>query len=184
MRLRNLLFCPELSFPRSIPREIVMTDPARRGRDVPGHAPAPALPTRTGRLITTTRGREIPEILQRRGKELVADLAARNPEILIQRSLLLNPQTDKVLDLFKSTFGMNPPQPGNRPTPAFYYDTCILQSCFRMWNCASLCRQWTSLLLPDSTEWCYFCLTFLNFIYQQFVEYITPLPDLQSLFKS
>ena len=120
MRLRNLLFCPELSFPRSIPRGIVMTDPARRGRDVPGHAPAPALPTRTGRLITTTRGREIPE---RREKEIAASLAARNPEIPTQRSRLLNPQIDKVLDLFKSTF-RNPPQPGNWPTPAFYYDTC------------------------------------------------------------
>ena len=119
MRPKSLPCCPKLSFRISIPRrEIVMTNLARR--DVPGHVPAPALPTRTGSRIATTRGREIPE---RREKEIAASLAARNPEIPTQRSRLLNPQIDKVLDLFKSTF-RNPPQPGNWPTPAFYYDTC------------------------------------------------------------
>ena len=115
MRPKNLLFCPELSFPRSIRREIEKTDPARR--DVPGLAPAPALPTLTGRLIATTRDRGIPGILQSEAR----DLAARNPVIPILRSLLL---IDKVLNLFISTF-WNPPQPGKRPTPAYYYDTCI-----------------------------------------------------------
>ena len=106
MRPRNLLFCPELSFPRSIQREIAVTDPARR--DVPGHAPAPALPTMTGRLIATIRDRGIPGILQSEAKELAANPAARNPGIPILRSLLLNLQIDQVLNLFISSFGTHP----------------------------------------------------------------------------
>ena len=125
MRPKSLLCCPKLSFRRSIPREIVMTDPARR--DVPGHVLAPALPTRTGRRIAMTRDPEIPKVHQKGEKELAADLAARNLEILIQRSQLL--KIERYFNLFKFTF-WNPPQPGNRPTPAFYYDTCIFTVLF------------------------------------------------------
>ena len=147
MRPKNLLFCPELSFPRSIQREIAVTDPARR--DVPGHAPAPALPTLTVKLIATTRGRGIPRILQSEARDLAANLAARNPVIPILRSLLL---IDKVLNLFISTF-WNPPQPGKRPTPAYYYDTCI-------YSLVLVCGVtvsppsglWLSSWLPDSPE--------------------------------
>ena len=147
MRPKNLLFCPELSFPRSIQRETAVTDPARR--DVPGHAPAPALPTLTVKLIATTRGRGIPRILQSEARDLAANLAARNPVIPILRSLLL---IDKVLNLFISTF-WNPPQPGKRPTPAYYYDTCI-------YSLVLVCGVtvsppsglWISSWLPDSPE--------------------------------
>lgn len=147
MRPKNLLFCPELSFPRSIQREIAVTDPARR--DVPGHAPAPALPTLTGKLIATTRGREIPGIPQSEAKDLAANLAARNPVIPILRSLLL---IDKVLNLFISTFGTHPSLERGQPqltiTTLVFYSLVLVCGV----TVSPPSGLWLSSWLPDSPE--------------------------------